>query len=488
LAALVVVVCAFAAWRFSLHTASLSAPRTLAILPFVNLRPDPATDFLGFSLADEVITKLSYVGSLAVRPSSAIGRYRGRETEPRVAGRELGVNTLLTGSYLHAGPDVRINVQLVDVASDRIIWRDSMDVNYENLLTVQDRVAEEIISGLELRLSPSEERNLKTNPSISREAYEDYLRGIDLYAKGDYAGAIRVLEEAARIQPDYAQIWAHLGRAYTTKASLQFGGREEYAQARAAYERALQLNPKLIEPRVYMANLFTDTGRVEQAVPLLRAALEESPNNAEALWELGYAYRFAGMLDQSLTEALKARTIDPSVKLTSSALNTWLYLGQYENFLASLPDVNRVYILFYRGFGEFYLDRRDQALDYFNRAHDLDPTILQAQLGKALAWAILRQPEKGIALLRQTEARFVETGVSDPEGLYKVAQAYAVLGARREALHILDRSITGGFFSYPYFRTDPLLRNIRGEAEFARLLEQARQRQQRFRDTFFANR
>jgi tetratricopeptide (TPR) repeat protein len=378
-------------------------------------------------------------------------------------------------------------VQLVDVASDRIIWRDSMDVNYENLLSVQDRVAEEIISGLELRLSPSEERNLKSNPAISREAYEDYLRGIDLYAKGDYAGAIRVLEEAARIQPAYAQTWAHLGRAYTTKASLQFGGREEYAQARTAYERALQLNPKLIEPRVYMANLFTDTGRVEQAVPLLRAALQESPNNAEALWELGYAYRFAGMLEESLAEALKARAIDPSVKLTSSALNTWLYLGQYENFLASLPDVNRVYILFYRGFGEFYLNRRDQALDYFNRAYDLDPSILQAQLGKALSWAILHQPEKGIALLRQTEARFVETGVSDPEGLYKLAQAYAVLGAKREALQILDRSISGGFFCYPYFRTDPLLRDIRGEPDFARLLDQARQRRERFRATFFPN-
>jgi len=484
-AASILAICAFAVWLFFLRSASVSAPRTLAILPFVNLRPDPATDFLGFSLADEVITKLSNVGSLAVRPSSAIERYRGREIDPRAAGRQLAVNTLLTGSYLHDGPDVRINAQLIDVPSDRIIWRDSMDMRYENLLAVQDRVAEEIISGLEVRLSPDEERILKTNPAISHEAYEDYLRGIDLYAKGDYAGAIRVLQESARIQPDYAQTWAHLGRAYTTEGSLQFGGREQYAQARAAYERALKLDPDLIEPRVYMANLFTDTGLVEQAVPLLREALEKSPNNAEAHWELGYAYRFAGMLDESLTEALKARSIDPSVKLTSSAVNTWLYLGRYEDFVASLPDVNRVYILFYRGFGEFYLNHRDQALDLFNRAYELDPTILQAQLGKALAWALQRQPEKGIALLHQTEARATESGVGDPEGLYKIAQAYAVLGAKADALRMLERAIGGGFFCYPYFRTDPLLHNIRGEPAFARLLEQARQRHERFRTTFF---
>ena len=487
LAVVALALCAFGVWRLFLRATPAPASRTLAILPFINLRPDPATDFLGFSLADEVITKLSYVGSLAVRPSSAVERYRGREIDPRAAGRELAVNTLLTGSYLHDGPEIRINAQLIDVPSDRIIWRDTVAMKYENLLTLQDRVAEEIISGLELRLSPAEERNLKANAAISPEAYEDYMRGVDLYATGDYAGAIRVLKESARIQPGYAQTWAHLGRAYTTEASLQFGGREEYAQARAAYEQALRLDPGLIEPRVYMANLFTDTGQAEQAVPRLRKALEENPNNAEAHWELGYAYRFAGMLEESLTEALKARSIDPSVKLTSSALNTWLYLGQYQNFLSSLPDVNRVYILFYRGFGEFYLNHRDAALAYFNRAYELDPTILQAQLGKALSWAILHQPQKGIALLRQTEALATASGVGDPEGLYKIAQAYAVLGAKRDALRMLERAIRGGFFSYPYLRSDPLLNNLRAESGFAPLLEEARQRHERFRAEFFAH-
>lgn len=486
LAAMLLAVAAFAVWRYSTRSSTGGAPRTLAILPFRNLRPDPATDFLGFSLADEVITKLSNVGSLAVRPSSAVARYRSREVDPRAAARELNVRTLLTGSYLRDGDNLRIHAQLVDARTDRIIWRDTMDVKYEHLLTVQDRVAEEIISGLELRLSPSEARSVKGNATIGREAYENYLRGVDLYAKGDYSGAIRVLEESTRMQPDYAQTWAHLGRAYTTNASLQFGGREQYAEARAAYERALKLDPSLIEPRVYMANLFTDTGLVEEAVPLLRKAIEQSPNNAEAHWELGYAYRFGGMLDESLAEALKARQIDPAVKLTSSALNTWLYLGKYDQFLATLPNVNRVYILFYRGFGEFYRNDYQRALGYFNRAFELDPTVLQAQLGKALAYDILRQPEKGIELLRQTEARVIESGVTDPEGLYKMAQVYAVLGARHDALHMFEHAVGGGFFCYPYFQRDPLLRSIRGEPEFADVLEQARARHDRFRTAFFA--
>jgi tetratricopeptide (TPR) repeat protein len=116
----------------------------------------------------------------------------------------------------------------------------------------------------------------------------------------------------------------------------------------------LALNPSLIEPRIYMANLFTDTGRVEEAVPLLRTALETSPNNAEADWELGYACRFGGMLPESIAEAERARTLDPEVKMNSSTLNSYFYLGEYDKFIQSLPANDSVYILFYRGFGEYY--------------------------------------------------------------------------------------------------------------------------------------
>jgi tetratricopeptide (TPR) repeat protein len=86
-----------------------------------------------------------------------------------------------------------------------------------------------------------------------------------------------------------------------------------------------------------MANMFTDTGRVEKAVPLLREALRTSPNNAEIHWELGYAYRYAGLLQDSVLESESARRLDPSVKINSSTPNGYLYLGQYDKFIDSLP-------------------------------------------------------------------------------------------------------------------------------------------------------
>jgi TolB-like protein len=464
---------------------STKEPRSLAILPFRNLKQDPQTDFLGFSLADEIITRLGYVNALTVRPSSSIDKYRNQIIDPRQVAADLNVDTLLTGTFIKDGDDFRITTQLIDVKPDKILWREAIDLKYDKLLTVQDRVSQQIIKQLELNLSPAEAANLTPEKPISTAAYEDYLRGIDLYSLNDFAAAIDMLQKSSSLEPNYAPAWAHLGRAYTTHASLHFGGREDYGKAQAAYEKAIELNPALVEPRIYEANLLTDTGRVEQAVPLLRSVLQDSPNNAEAHWELGYAYRFGGMLQESIQECEKARQNNRQVKINSSAMNSYLYLGDYEKFLQSLPPNDSVYILFYRGWAEFYLNHRDQAAADFDRAYEREPSLLPADVGKALSDFIRHDNPRGLKLLQQVEGEIEERGVSDAEGIYKVAQAYAVLGDKVSALHMLRHSIGGGFFCYPYFVRDPLVQNLHDEPEFKTLLQQALHRHEQFKTTFF---
>jgi tetratricopeptide (TPR) repeat protein len=320
---------------------------------------------------------------------------------------------------------------------------------------------------------------------VNAQAYEYYLRGVDLYSMNDFPAAIAMLEKSVSIDPNYAPTWANLGKAYTTDATLQLGGREQYDKAEAAYEKAIALNPNLIEPRIYMANMLTDTGRVEQAVPLLRAALQTSPNNAELHWELGYAYRFAGILQESVAECERARQIDPDVKINSSAINGYLYLGQYAKFLESLPQTDSAYVLFYRGFGEFYENHEKEAAQAFDRAYTLQPSLLPARVGKVLSYSIGGQHAAALELLRKTQDEMEERGVSDAESMYKIAQAYAVLGDKPASLHALSHTIDGGFFCYSCFVTDPLLASIRNEPEFQRLSEEARQRQEEFKSQFF---
>src|SRR5215469_7002092 len=257
---------------------TVAAPRTLAVLPFRNLRPESQTDFLGFSLADAIVTKLGVVKELTVRPSSSVEKFRNQAVAPQMAARELHVDTLLTGTFVRDGDDLRITAQLIDVKPEKILWQDTIDLKYNRLLTVQDTVAERVLNGLEVELSPEEKAKLQPEQTVKPGAYEYYLRGVDLYSLNNFPAAIEMLQKAAGLDPNYAPIWAHLGRAYTTNATLQFGGREQYAKAQAAYEKAMALDPGMVDVRVYLANLLTDTGRVEQAVPLMRDVLAKDSN------------------------------------------------------------------------------------------------------------------------------------------------------------------------------------------------------------------
>jgi tetratricopeptide (TPR) repeat protein len=240
-----------------------------------------------------------------------------------------------------------------------------------------------------------------------------------------------------------------------------------------------------LDAQIFLANLLVDTGQVGDAIPLLRNALKTNSNYAAAHWELGYAYRFAGMLDESVAECERARQLDPLVKANGSVLNTYLYLGQYRKFLESLPVDDSSFILFYRGFGEFHERRFDEASRDFDRAYEVEAT-LYTEIGKALSNSIHQHKAEGLERLRGLEGKIRERGVGDPEATYKMAQAYTALGDKTSALRTLRASVDSGFFSYPYISKDPLLSDLHGEPEFARILNIARQRYDSFRSSIFS--
>jgi DNA-binding winged helix-turn-helix (wHTH) protein/TolB-like protein len=460
------------------------SPRSLAILPLQNHGQDSNSDFLGLSLADVLITKLAYVNSLSIRPSAAIEKYRGTTIDLQKVAAELKVDTLLTGSFIRDGDNLRITYQLVDAKTERILGKGMIDLKYDNLLTVQDKVTSQLISELQLTLSPTEAERLKPDAEVNPVAYEFFLQGLDFHGQHKFPLAIKMLEKSTEIDPNYAPAWAYLGASYTSDAAFELGGREQYRRAQAAYERALAIRPNLLDAQMFLANLLVDTGKVEQAVPLLRDALKTNGNYAFAHWELGYAYRFAGMLDESVAECERARQLDPFVKANGSVFNAYLYLGQYRKFLESLPVDDSSFILFYRGFGEFHEKEYDQASRDFDRAYELEPTLYTG-IGKALSDSIHQRNAEGRELLSGLEKQIKERGVGDPEASYKIAQAYAVLGDKISAIRVLRTSVEAGFFSYPYIVDDPLLNHLHQEPEFTQILDVARQRHDAFKKSFF---
>ena len=142
----------------------------LAVLPFRNLGPDKSADFLGRSLADEVIAKLNYISALTVRPSAYVQKYAGQEIDPGQVASELKVDKLLTGAFIKEGDELRINLQLVDVATNQALWSESLNLKYEKLTTVQDRVAQAAVWRMSVSLTPAESARLSRPRPLLRPA------------------------------------------------------------------------------------------------------------------------------------------------------------------------------------------------------------------------------------------------------------------------------------------------------------------------------
>src|SRR6185503_6308831 len=157
--------------------------KSLAILCFRNLSNDPASSFYEFSLADAVITELARVRSLVVRPSSVIAKYQGQIVDPLAVGHELNVSAVLTAGFIHAGENFRVTAQLLDVASGEILWSDRVDTAASDIIALQDTIAQRIVEGLSVELSPAEQVGIGKAATQNPAAYEQYLRGRDLFAR-----------------------------------------------------------------------------------------------------------------------------------------------------------------------------------------------------------------------------------------------------------------------------------------------------------------
>src|SRR5215470_15248875 len=285
--------------------------RRLAILPLRNLAGDSEIDFLGFALADSVITQLAPIKSLIVRPSSAVEKYRNQVVEPRAVGRELQVDTILSGSYLKAADMFRVNVQLVDVSRNEILWQERIDLKFDNVIALQDKICEELIRGLRLNVTTGEQEAIKHDGARNPMAYEFYLRGL---AFGDTPSerrqAIGMLEASVGLDPSYAPAWAALAGRYIN-ARVNLRDESMLDKAEAAARKALEINSQLPAAFFWLAVYHGEKGDLKNALGICKQLLQAAPNSEYAYQAMGHAYDYAGLPDIALTLFRKAAEINP---------------------------------------------------------------------------------------------------------------------------------------------------------------------------------
>jgi len=480
-AAIAVAASYFAIIRSSRLSSRPVQLRTLAVLPFRNLKPDSESDFLSLALADAIIHRLEYVNEILVRPSSYVVKYGAGNADPRVVAHDLQVQSILTGSYIREGDHLRVSAELVEVGKTHVLWHEAFDLPYDQLLTIQDRVAENVTRGLQLRILPQEAERLKKSAPQNALAYEYFLRAQTYGLPNDYRLTIQMLEKSLSLAPDYAPAWRDLGNAYAGYAMWQGGGPEFLAKSSAAFDKALRLDPDLPYVRTLMAIEMMERGELDQSVLALREELRVNPNQAPAHWWLTEAYLYGGMLQESIAEGENALRLDPLVNV-GSTFNSYLHAGDYERFLSTMPMGESARTNFYRGLCYFYMKDFSRAASEFERAYMLDPSLLHAKYGRAFLFAINQQPAEGLRYLNDVNQK---TPTVDGEMLYKLGQVYNVLGDKSSAYRFLREAIDHNFYCHACFVRDPLLISLHGETQYAELINLARERHEMFKRKYF---
>lgn len=454
---------------------------SIAVLPFSNTHPDPKTDYLGFALADQIIGDLTYIKEIIVRSSGSIRKYEKQSYDPVKAGDELNVNYVLNGSYLREADIIRLNIELIKVNTNEMIWREPIEVNYNNAFELQDIVAQKVVDGIKIQFSKKELSRIKKDIPDNPLAYEYYLRSLS-YPRTNNGRkfAIEMLNKSIALDSNYAPAYDQLG--VRIKELGQFGllGSKETKRAESYHLKALSINGDLLSALANLAEIYTETARIENAVDITNQMLEINPNNASAHRSLGYSYRYAGMLDESIDEMKIAETLDPNTH-TSIGL-TYIANGEYDNAFKAFERQEPVpYTLGYQGYILFRQSKNEQAIEYFNRVISLEPEGLIAGWITGYKALIEDNINEGLKATRKIE----QANISDAEAWYHFAENYALLGDIEGCIRTLRRAVDGGYFNYPFMLTDFFLDSVRDEPEFQKIIEQAKEKHLAFKKRFF---
>ena len=451
----------------------------LVVLPFRILRPDPETDFLASSLPDAIAASLSGLESLLVRSTLAASRFASEAPDLLAMAEALDVDVVLVGSILRGDTRLRITTQLVEAPSGALLWTHTSEVSLERIFEVQDDLTRRIVESLSLPLSVRDDQRLRHDVPASGKAYEQYLRANRLSEDGDTWDAARDLYlESIRGDRGYAPAWARLGRMYRLMA--KYGARDARecgALAEESFRNALALNPELSVAHHLSAQLDLDLGRPRAALVRLLGRAREHQADPQLFAGLVQAYRYCGLLTESLAAHRRARALDPNVP-TSVAHTHWA-LGDYAAALETIRTENDGL----RGMVLAALNRTDEALaslDESRRRSEGYPT--QAAWVELVRASMLKQP----AVFQSRLDQIFRSEFRDPEGFIYIAIAAMWMQQPAAALASLARAVDQGFACLSHLDREPAFQPLRGEAEFARLLAETERRHREAVDAYTA--
>lgn len=469
----------FAYWwisRRSERTRTIGAVRSIAVLPFKVIGGESGDEYLQLGLTDALITKLSNQQQIVVRPMSSVRKYTNAGLDPVAIGRELHVDATLEGNVQRLGERVRVTVQLLNVSDGAPLWAEKFDEEFTNIFALEDRISEQAVQTLMLKLSGEEKERLTKQNTRNAEAFHAYLKGRYFWNKRTEDGfrkAIEYFNQAVDKDPDYALAHAGLADCYIL---LGIWGvlppNEAMPKARDAALRSLKADDALAEGHVALAFVkWVYDWDLRGADEEFKRAIQLNPNYAVAHHWRSYYLAAMERFDEAVAAIKRAQELEGPLDLSTNTDvgEIYCWARQYDKASEQLREVMQVepnfaiarYIL---GMTYTQTCRPREAVVELEAARLLDnsPRMIS---GLGYAYGASGQREKAQKIIQQLNDLSKQRYVSP----FAIAIVYAGLGDQDDALTWLEKAYAQRSDVMVILKVYPWLNGLHANPRFIKL-------------------
>ena len=426
---------------------SPTAINSLAVLPFSNDGDDPNIEYLTDGLTENILFGLSQLPKIEVIARSAVFRHKGSREDPISIGKDLGVGAIVTGRIRQHDDTLLITAEMIDVETGRQLWGARYKRSNDALFDVEDEIASEVSEKLRLTLSPDKQRVLDRRRTENPDAYHSYLKARFYWGKRTQESltkSLQLFRQAIEADPMYALAYAGLAEGYVPFAFYGFQApREAYSKARAAAERATEIDPELPEALTLLGSVLVHLDwKPREGEELLRKAVATGPKYPRAHQSLAECLTVTGRFSEANAEMKKALDLDPLSLHMNAAVVMHLYFGRLyteaidQGLQAIELDPSFYPTLYFLGLAYLARGQYSEAITQLEQARTLSgsSTLMIGSLASALAAS--GKVDDANSLLAELEQIEKTRYVSQTP----IAATYALKGDVAEALSRLERA------------------------------------------------
>ncbi len=426
-----------------------SGKPSIAVLPFVDLSPQKDQEYFCDGMAEALLNALTNIKDLHVAARTSAFSFKGKEQDIREIGEKLGVQTVLEGSVRKAEEQLRISVQLINIADGFQLWSKQYDRKIDDVFAIQDEIAQNIVQALKIELSEEEKHILEKSGTEDVHAYDFYIRGRKYFQQThcrSFKYAIEMFSQAIKKDPEYALAYAGLADSYSQYYMYCDRNKENLDQALIASQKALELDPELAEAHVSCGLAISQNLEYEEAERDFETAIQLNPKLFDAYYFYGRTLRVQGKHKQA------ARLFEQASQVRPEDFQAPTFL------VAAYEDL---------GLEKEAREANARAVEVFKKHLELNPDDSRALvLG---SFALLRSNDE------ETAVEWMERAISlDPEEisvLYNAACLYSRMGKVEEALNYFEEAIDSGYSSKEWIENDSDFDPIRNHPRFKEIMK-----------------